>query len=346
MKTGFEELKKHLIIRKYRNGDEKQIVPLLKIIFGEDKYKNNAYWNWMYLNNNYMKFSNIWVAEYAGEIIAHYGLMPVRMAINGNRYWGGQAINLAVDKNYRSRGIFSSLINKGNEVLSKEGIDFTYVLPNSNSFPIFNKHLAWNTFKNYCTLVYFLKLKNLNHYAYKKLAIPSDALDSCSRISIREIKSFDYRFDILSNSFLKTHAIMTYRGKRYLNWRYKENTIFKYNIYIAEEEDTLLGYIITTVRNLSYNIRNGIIVDIVSINSNINITNMLFEMALKSFIDQGVDIVSCNLSNKLYINLFKKIGFIQSPIRITSRILFKFNKNLYSGTDLDWFVTQGDSNVI
>jgi predicted N-acetyltransferase YhbS len=99
----------NFIVRTYQNGDEKQIIPLLNLVYKEWPRvdldcTSQERWEWLYLDNP-EKINPTFVAEKDGQIIGvNHGLF-LRVKVGKNVYLCLKGTDLAVHPNYRNKGI-------------------------------------------------------------------------------------------------------------------------------------------------------------------------------------------------------------------------------------------------
>ena len=351
-----------MLIRKYREGDEKQIIPLLKHTFELPMFDDDKYWNWMHKNNptNPIK---IWVAEDDGKIIGHYAVMPVSMKIDSELQIGTLSLNTAVHPDYQGQGIFPTLARQTYNESAKEGILITYGYPNERTYPIFIKKLDWFKIPSLPMLFMPLDLKRLlvrkihNRYVvevlkgfgllFLKIFFREKRHDTSEKIDVVKVSSFDDRFDEFWNEASKGYKIITVRDKTYLTWRYLDNPNYNYRTYLAEKEGKILGYIVLKLTVMDKYSKSAMIVDLLTLPDRKDVTYSLISKAIEYFREEGADVVTCYMQNEYYYRLLKKIGFIPIPPKITNRNLCarinRTDNKMVFANSKNWFLTGGDA---
>lgn len=350
---------KKMIIRKYKEGDEKQIIPLLKLVFKLPMFEDGKYWNWMYKNNptNLIK---IWVAEDDGRIVGHYALMPVLMEIDDKLQIGTLSINTAVHPDYRGQGIFPTLVKKTYNELVEEGIPITYVYPNERAYPIYMKKLGWFKIPSLPTLFRPLDLERLltrkihSRYLAKiincfgllslKIFFREKKYNIAEKVDVRKASFFDDRIDEFWKEASKGYKIITVRDKKYLTWRYLDNPNYDYTIYLAEKEGKIWGYIVLKLMAIDKSSKNGMIVDLLTLPDQKDVAVTLISKAIEHLKEEGADVVTCYIQNGYYYNLLRVSGFIPIPLRkpkLCARIHATKNKTFFT-SNKNWFITSGD----
>lgn len=352
---------KKIIIRKYKEGDEKQIIPLLKLIFKLPMFEDEKYWNWMYKNNP-INLIKIWVAEDDGKIVGHYAVMPVSMKIDDELQIGTLSLNIAVHLDYQGQGIFSALVKQTYNELYEEGIPITYVYPNERSYPIFMKKLDWFELPSLPTLFrpldlegllmrkihnkYLVKMVNSFGLLFLKIFFRERKCDLLEKIAVVKASFFDDQIDEFWERASKGYKIITVRDKKYLTWRYLDNPNYDYTIYLAEKEGKILGYIVLKLKAIDKYLSSGMIVDLLTLPDRKDVAVTLILKAIGYFKEEGADVVTCYMQNKYYYELLRKMSFIPILLKIQNtklcaRIHTTKNKTLFT-SNKNWFITRGD----
>lgn len=357
-----------MIIRKFKEGDEKQIIPLLKLVFKSSIYDNEKYWNWMYKNNpiNLMK---IWVAEDNGKIVGHNAVIPVLMKIDNKIQLGTLELNTAVHPNYQGQGIFSALAKKLYNELAAEGLSVTYGYPNEIIYPIRINKLGWFKISSLPVLFRPLNLTGLvmgkvkNRYIVYlvsrinnlgllslKIFFKGKKYKPPQKINVREVSFFNDRFDEFWDDASKAYKIIVVRDKNYLKWRYLDNPNYGYTIYSAEKEGKIFGYIVLRLAVEKHS-KSGMIVDFLTLSEQKDVAFSLISKAIEHFKKERADLVTCYIQNQYYYDLLRVSGFMPIPLqkyrpKFCARINVAINKEFFTDVS-NWFLTNGDrSNEI
>jgi GNAT superfamily N-acetyltransferase len=94
-------------LRPAAADDAPAIVDLLNDVYGH--WGDLAYWRWKYLDPPAPFRSPSAVAELDGQIVGHFGILPVEALWNGRPIRAGQTIDAAVLPAFRRQGIHSAL---------------------------------------------------------------------------------------------------------------------------------------------------------------------------------------------------------------------------------------------
>jgi len=359
---------KKWIIRKYRPGDEKQIINLFKLVYGKQMGKTESikHWNWEYKKNPNNRIE-IFLAIDKNKIIGHYAIIPMKMKIGNAEYIVSLSLDTMTHKRYRGQGIFPQLATNLYEDLGKNKIPITYGFPNSQSYKGFINKLNWFEISkvpiyikplNFVSIVnLYLKniilskfigniLKSLFNLFIKKIQTPID-------IEIKEFTKIGNEFDTLWNNTKNEIIVGIVRDQVYLNWRYLQKPEDNYIIYGLMEKHILRGYTILKIEE-RFNLKIGLIMDILTDPSDTLYQTLLVNHAVSYFKKKKVDIISVIIYPfSRYYKAFRKQRFFHA---------FKlfFPEDIYFGarinnSDVDfsliknprnWYITWGDTDVV
>jgi GNAT superfamily N-acetyltransferase len=326
------------------------------------------WWVWQHRQNPAGE-AIITVAEAEDEhnIIGHECLLPLRIKIGSGTYLIANSIDSMVHPEFRGFGIYRQIIQKSIENTKRNAILFTYNFPNKIAYranknigvkPIFKKTPLW---------VKPLHLRNIaSRYTGKNgmgtqlltvigkgfLGMLDKSRNYQIHTDIREVKEIDDRFDNLWQQASPHHRIILVRDKAYLDWRYAKKPDADYIIYVSEQGNRLLGYIV--LRDIEdKDLKIGWIADILTRHKDTPALMDLVTKAILHFRTQGSDMVLCVMPPRAYlVPSLQKHGFIFiskwrrriSTVRIRESVPNNDKLQLYNSND--WFLTWGDSDLI
>ncbi len=91
-------------VRPYRAGDEHGLIELWNTVFGEGaerfEPRTLAQWRWLWADNPMGRQIMLAVAA-SGQVIAHYGALPARIACGGAVHVSAQMIDSMVHPDWR-----------------------------------------------------------------------------------------------------------------------------------------------------------------------------------------------------------------------------------------------------
>lgn len=314
-------------IRDYKIGDEIKILELFQSTFG--KPMSEAYWKWRFIDNpeNKVMIKLMWDGE---TLAGHYAVSPLTLKVNNEKIVAALSMTTMTHPDYSGRGIFTQLAETlYQDETKKSGLKAVLGFPNSNSHYAFIKNLKWVDLEQ----------------------IPTFSIDMSQ---IKPSKTDDI---IITNSFNESHINAQYsvtnnfkikinKSFDYLNWRYINNPINKYEIFELKNND--LSYYAVTKVFSSFNVKNKFEVDILELcfpddqDSLVQLLNSIKEYYKKH------DLLKINTWLPLNCNkhlLLEKLGFLNStPITYSGIRILDSNYNMLDQSK-DWNYSMGDSDI-
>lgn len=352
-----------LVIRRYQEGDESDIVSLLQATLINPHLYTEDYWRWMYRLNP-LKSAMICLAVDAGRLVGHYALVPFRMNVNGVVRTGATAVNIAVHPDYQGRGIFARLVAEGVEWANSEGIALSYVFPNEKSAPIFTRRLGWVKVGSLRLLVKPFDLESLLrrrfgsrvlarvmaipgrqflHIFFREheSALPEDTI-------IRQVVSFDERMDGFWEKAVEGHHITTVRDTAYLTWRFVDKPVENdYEIFLAESGQEILGYIVLKWMT-SWEEKAGTVMDLLTLPGRDDIAGCLIARAIQRCRETGSEALHYHISStSSYYRCFRRSGFISFGEGVTRLVAQANSAELpleFISNPANWHITVGGGN--
>ena len=201
-------------IRKYKSGDEKQILKLDRLVEEHPWNRRNIQnWYWKFKNAPY-KSPSVYVCEYKKKLIGTFSTIPIRYYINGKEVCLSNSIAMIVHPKFQDKGIIKFIGDKLlNETKKKSDLVFGY--PNTRSYEL---HKTFFDYED----VFDQKLYELNNLKNFKFKQAKQVL------KIEKIKKFSSIFNTLARKNKNKFYAQTVRDAKFLNWRYVSRPDNKY----------------------------------------------------------------------------------------------------------------------
>lgn len=347
-----------IIFRKYREGDEEDLVTLCNNVYG--LYTNKDYWRWKYLNNTF-NLNASYVATYENRVIGMAGTLPYRLRLKEKEIVGGQLTDLLSHPQLKKkRDIFFPIMRKCIKEIETQ-MDIMYGFTNDKSFKVYVKRLKYDTAFRIPRLDKIINIKpfikrifmkdnfiakaagNTINILSVKFSYPTfSSIDK--EIKIKEVYGFDERFDHLWNQLKGFFTITTIRDAKYLNWRYCLHPLYKYRILVAEKKEEILGFAILRCAE-DKGLKRGYIMDFLVKHGEKKLVSTLLTKSLRFFYDEGVDLVTCwMLPHAPYYKALRRHLFFKRTSDLVTAVT-SFNKDIsneFLKNPSNWHVTMGD----
>lgn len=217
-----------IIIREYQDRDEQGITLLFNT--SDPRHQRNiGYWKWSNPNSVNHDFLSA-VAEYKGEIVAHYSLLGVDASYKQRILRVGFGQQAVAHKKFRNLNI---IVNLASYIfrMAEGKYAFLYAFPNDTFFPVKTSLLGWHKAGIFNADV--IDLKSLN-------------IKNSGNITVRQINRFEHALD---NLFDQNDEDRLYfkKSARFLNWRFFAHPINYYVVYAAYLKNEIVGYIVLKI---------------------------------------------------------------------------------------------------
>jgi hypothetical protein len=242
------------------------------------------------------------------------------------------SIGALVENKYQNRGLLKLVGDKLWEELSREGIAFTWGLPNQRAYA-FHK-IIWG----YFDLIRF--------HNWTMMRSEIQACESSTTLS--EIEAFDAEFDGLWTDCSGGYAIAVVRNSSYLNWRYIQRPDWSYIPFGCYEKDGLRGYVVLKLFQEA-GLTRGHIVDIFGRPEDQQTFQRLIDGSLSYFKERSVDEVTVWIwGSSIVESLLVEKGFKKTENH--RPLVLRVNRTQEFATKVkdnsQWYFTMGDSTEI
>jgi hypothetical protein len=170
-------------------------------------------------------------------------------------------------------------------------------------------------------------------------------------VFIEKIDKFDDRFDDLNVRINSDNKLRFNRSSRFLNWRYKQHPLYRYNTFAATRAGELAGYIVVSSRQL-FNTNVGLICDLNVAGNDSKSTEYLIDAAYDHARRNNLSVlVDQQLSDNNRSHALQRCGFLKIPPRFNPKqfrmVARHFNER--GSVSLDpsmWAFSWGDMDVV
>ena len=218
-----------VIIRKYQSNDAFGINAMFT------KYlpyvRDEQFWVW--LNRIIGGESIAFVAEYEGQIIGHYAIVPRDIYVNGSLIKAALGIHAFVDPEFRRKVYIFRITQKVYEYAVKQGFQLIYGFPNINFRDIQLKIEGWKQVDIFKSYEFDLR----NTTPTRLNGITADRIEGVNYLSlfyISQMGDADSRVALFSDA-------------RYWLERYMLHPQKLYEVYTLKKDKLPVGYFVTKV---------------------------------------------------------------------------------------------------
>ena len=328
--------------------------------WGAVEITDARYQRWQYAENPAgPAFSTFARARDGGRLVGQFGAVPLRFIIDGEERVATLALNVVTDADHRHRGVFVGLGRAADERMAAESIAHAWALPNENSFPGFIRHLGYEYIGDVPLVV---RPVNVRRLVSRRLPVAGvgelaavlaralapalpDIVPPAPGIDISRIDRFGDEFDAFWQRIRGRHGVVLVRDARYLNWRFRDIPIRRYECFAASEGGEATGYVSLRLAEIA-GMKAGLIVDFVTANERAG--EALLSQALAFFSDHDIDLLaSLMLPHTCEYRLLRRARFWPLPRPLLPQRFRVVARGDAAFRDLSsWFLTMGDYDVV
>ena len=301
------------------------------------------------------------IAVVDGQIIGHYGYLPVSVVSGDVRYQAVWGCNLVVDERYRGQGIASLLVDGITEDMDM-GVDI-------GASPVGEKILVkrgWvhlGSLTRYAGVLDFRGSRPLipETLFTEQAPVEIPHFGNSPLVSVKKISGFGEAHNLFWDRGCKNlGCTATDRTARFLNWRYTNHPLFRYWLYEARSGSELLGFAVMRLERVSeYEVYVARIVEFFCFGE------ARFPLLARLVSDarvHGAVLIDFFCAFREYDDLFNRFGFFGPPTSDQCARLFNpfvpvkhpisFNvcnrkkklNEAFGSSATHWYVTSGDSD--
>ncbi|UBZ06849.1 GNAT family N-acetyltransferase [Salegentibacter mishustinae] len=207
-------------IRKATEQDIPKIIEVLKASLGEtSSKKTEAVWRYKHEDNPF-GISVVLVAEENEEIVGVRAFMRWQWQLGDQIFSTFRAVDTATHPDHQGKGVFKKLTLNALEVVKKQGDDFIFNTPNTQSLPGYLK-MGW---KEVSKLKIRVKPTNPFNWLYNKTGKAYTIKNTSGE---GQLANLTLGYNKLK---AKENRLFTLKSPEYLIWRYENNPFQNYEV--------------------------------------------------------------------------------------------------------------------
>ena len=330
-------LHEEIAIRQYSPGMENEIVELLIDTFGgwpkfelKDGLSSQEFWRWKYLQNPVDKLL-VFVAEHDDEIVGCFHSNPCKVLIGNNVYLSNSGTDLAVDPNHRKKGLYNSMLSSMTKLEKETGFCFHFGVSNNQVLLdhyrrhpdqyLFsphqgNVHVRINDIELHernteniplYKRVGFKGLKAFQPIIHRAPEILEDELRLCN------VDEFPASINKFWRKISGSYNFIVVKKKEYLDWRYCEHRVNKYQVMLAMSGDEIQGYCVYKLDKYNVEYPRGYIIDLVALPGRNDASYLMAKEVLDRFDEEDVNYIRWQINDgHPDTGIAASLGFINS----------------------------------
>ena len=338
--------------------EKRQMLNLTKKTFGDVEITNPSYFDWQYRKNPTGKaLITLALNDSDNQIIGTNTIIPLELTVDGEQIISSLACNVQVHPDFRNQKIFSKLLSSMPKYALSNDVHSLFAIPNDNSFNAFIKEGSIEIVQ-LPLLIKPIKLSQYFDSPLKQILKPFDIFWKNRDTGLSDIQEFhddfDDSFEVLAKQTSKRISVMNSRKKEFLNWRYKNHPTREYQIFTLNNNEELVGYIITKIHHLGKK-KIGVILDYM-VNANFKDKSQLkglVDKAIFHFWKNDVSVaIATSRKGVLENELLRSSGFFLPPsflkpesLHFIVQIFDNNSKHAKLTKFNNWFFVFGDYDV-
>jgi hypothetical protein len=323
---------------------------------------NDKFFDWQFSQNPFNCFEeySMKIISLKEKILGHLGFIPISIKMFEKNYTGVFLLNLMVDEKCRGFGLGTRLIM---DAMNEFSLCYTLGY-NTKTEKMYLRLGNWTPMGNLRRFIKILNKENVKKIAQSDVEFEESSEKEVSGFDFIKIEEFDESIDEFWEKIKYKYPITINRTKEYLNWRYSNHPILKYDIYVCKKLEKIKGYVVTRTElpeenNVKYRI--GRTIDFISEDS---AEEFILNSIVKIMRSNKTDFIDFFFSGNFHIKSLISQGFVENnkegyekipmllnPISRTRNFInLIFYMKDYEDkkrelTDFNnWYVTKGDGD--
>lgn len=328
----------------------------------------STYWyHKLFTNPAGPPIAHVAVQKESQEIVGSLSCVPLRYRLRGQNVTGLVAQDMGVLPEHRRSGTILHLHKLAEEEAARSMPAFAQGTPSSMAEIVGTRILKGTRL---CPLPVFSRRVSVRGMLPKRLRPRLNSSDKANRLSawkgmnclqraynmcrrddieIEFLTEFDDRFDELWNRVQDVWPLALIRDSAFLNWRFVEDPVREYEIWVAMQGEKLLGYC-ATLNQEREGLSRGRVVDFLCDPDYPGAAEALLLQSAGMLLTSGIDVlVGWFLPSETWSNLLGRVGLRYHPEEtrhIVVRSLFDENCNGLLTDPRQWYYTGADSDQL
>lgn len=315
--------------------------------YGEP-YSTEAFWRWRYFSNPVAQVEvyAAWASD--GRVAALQPVSGYAMTSGGERTTAYLLTAAITHPDFRRQGLFRRLVEEITVGKLAREAGFFFTFPNHLSVQGFRRFAGWQEREQ---LSLYIRPVFAGLMATGKLPDNSPSCTADNEVQLVRINRFERDTGPLLQTAFGMRSTYVGRNCEFLNWRYCENPVAHYWKVEAERNGELVGY--TVAREMMIlGLSAALVVDLVAADNRAALA--LLRRVTREAQRRRLRMIGyLNGQFSPYRAALLRAGFVPLPRRLNPRrfYLYTYPRRQEAGeqrpaTDMNWYVTWGDTDIV
>jgi hypothetical protein len=317
---------------------------------------NDEFFNWQYQANPFNFYSEfaMKIIKHNDEVVGYCGMIPIQMQVFETAVKSGAFANLMIDEKLRGFGFGTLLLKK---VL--KDYPLSYISGYSDELRRLCLRMpGWTemgTLQRWVGILNAEKVTNISQLkgTFKPLKIATE-----KDVTLRRITRFDNQTTIIWEKNRARYPITINRIPEYLNWRYTDHPLLKYELYAYGD----VGFAIIRIEKFIFKSNNYVVARVIDLIGDEESEKRLLRSLIADLYTRKVDMIDYFFSGNIPISTLTQLGFentdkepyngipmLFSPVDCNRKTI---NVITYGAAELgvsaleqtNWYITKGDGD--
>jgi len=247
------------MIKYLSENDSLKIKRFYDKAYGQKHILNNPiHHKWQFKKNplNKLKNKTVVTFEECDKIYSQMGFIPIELKVDNSIKTALWHVSFFTLPSHRGKGIGTKLVQ-----FTEKQVDYSLVLGGSEGTNKIYEKMGGINFGNLNRYIAILNKSNLEKCLKKKIEEEEVKFETSS-LEFYQIKKLDEEYEEFWNKVKKQYPITTNRTKNYLKWRYFDNPLLNYKIFLLKEKKEIKGLLVLRIEDNNSELKAGRIIDI------------------------------------------------------------------------------------